>query len=219
MEKGFEQKPVRSVETAAIEELLRNPREAEFREALKRLGFAHLKAGTYFSEDLRAYAYCKTPALFADRAAAEKFLSLAKDFTKHELLSPTTEWGIVEKESGTFQAVAVTRQLQPVASGPTEAWSRLEHPLGYELYRRLGITGEGRIEEELGRPETPLRFIDPGESNYTQNWGWSPEAKKFFPTDVEVILLGGEEDMRESNRRAIATEMAENPESTEILNF
>lgn len=176
-----------------------------FENNLNQLGFKHYKAGTFKSESGGAYVYRKNHVIFASLDEAKRMLGIVHILTAKGLLYPATRWGVVERKTGNFQLVAVTRSLARVTEGPKDVWNTLRRPLGYELFERAGIPDEC-IQTELDNPMSLIHHLDMGEAAHGNNWAWSVEDQKYYPIDVEVIMLGGDLQMQKSHADALEIE-------------
>lgn len=179
----------------------------ELADTLERFGFRHYKQGTYKSDAERAYLYLKKGGIYPTEAEARTFLDAVRKLTEHGVLFPETKWGIVKRESGNFHVFAVTRALQQSYAGPQDVWASLPRPLAKVLWERAGVNADD-INGEFENPASFIHYIEPGETNHSNNWGWSAERNTFYPIDVEVVMQGGPGDMEASNRRAVAQEIA-----------
>jgi hypothetical protein len=188
-----------------------------FQKTLRHFKFEHVKRGTSRSKELGAYVYQKPGGIYDTIECAQEFLAGAHELTKRGVLFPETKWGIYERPNGHFHVFAITRELQPMRSGPEEDWNRLNRPLYDELYIRAGILDRDddqmqkneKIKRELENQNSFVRYLDNGETGHANNWGYSDELRQFFPIDVEVIMFGGSKKMRASNRHAVEIETLE----------
>jgi hypothetical protein len=191
----------------------------DFEASLTRLGFKHYKKHTYFSESLKAYAYRKEGAIVASYDDAQLLLKVVRDLTEKGLLYPETEWGVVQRPSGNFHVIAITRSLVRFTEGPQDLWSALKRPLGQELFARVGVgDAEGEIARAYEDPQSPLYHIDYGEAGHGNNWAWAPDKQRYYPIDVEVILFGEEERIKKSHDKAMELERR-NQKPPEIINL
>lgn len=185
------------------------PYEA-FEALLKKHGFDHWKRGTYRTGGVKGtegrectYLYMKPGAYFDDEPAARKFLEKARTLTARGVLLPDTRWRLVRHPSGAYAAVAVMRELsQPDVSEAEETWSKRPKFKIEWLYERAGVDS-ANMDAAFDDPESFIHYLEPGETQHSNNWGWSSERKLHYPIDVEVVMANADPGQKASNDAAV----------------